>query len=219
MTRFFFDTEFYEDGHTIDLISIGMVCENGHYLYACNQEAELDRVSPWVRANVLPKLPRYGAIEWMTRADIRNLVTKFIAQHCGGVKPIFFAYYADYDWVVFCQLFGTMMDLPTTYPKFCRDLKQLSVDRGDPKHPPQTGEHNALEDARWNLKLYDFLMKLPVTDKGPQAGGSDVDFWKMMATRLVCGCFSLDCAEHGAFAPTDAERAERELPNVFKRRH
>lgn len=29
MTRYFYDTEFIEDGHTIDLISIGIVADPG----------------------------------------------------------------------------------------------------------------------------------------------------------------------------------------------
>lgn len=37
---------------------------------------------------------------------------------------VFWAYFADYDWVVFCWLFGTMMDLPNGMPRYCRDLKQ-----------------------------------------------------------------------------------------------
>ena len=73
-------------------------------------------------------------------------------------KPEFWAYYADYDWVALCQLYGTMVDLPEGWPKFCRDLKQLSVDVGSPQHPPDsTDEHNALADARWNRDLYGFL--------------------------------------------------------------
>jgi hypothetical protein len=36
----------------------------------------------------------------------------------------FYAYYADYDWVVFCQLFGKMIDLPNGFPRYCNDLKQ-----------------------------------------------------------------------------------------------
>lgn len=36
----------------------------------------------------------------------------------------FYAYYADYDWVVFCWLFGKMVKLPKGFPKYCRDLKQ-----------------------------------------------------------------------------------------------
>ena len=39
-------------------------------------------------------------------------------------KPKFYAYYADYDWVVFCWLFGRMVDLPNGFPYYCIDLKQ-----------------------------------------------------------------------------------------------
>jgi len=38
--------------------------------------------------------------------------------------PKFYAYFADYDWVAFCWLFGKMMDLPNGFPMYCRDLKQ-----------------------------------------------------------------------------------------------
>lgn len=36
----------------------------------------------------------------------------------------FYGYYADYDWVVFCWLFGKMIDLPAGFPMYCIDLKQ-----------------------------------------------------------------------------------------------
>jgi hypothetical protein len=152
--KYFIDTEFYEDGRTIDLISIGIVAEDGREFYACSTEAQLHRVSPWVREHVLPSLPPYGDLAWTSRAGIVLQILNFVDS-----APEFWAYYADYDWVVFCQLFGTMMDLPSHFPKFCRDLKQLSVDVGSPKHPPDpVGEHNALVDARWNVELYKFLM-------------------------------------------------------------
>ena len=152
--KYWFDTEFYEDGKTIDLISIGVVGEDGCAFYACNQEAELHRVNPWVREHVLPQLPNYADPAWMTRKQIAERLEAFCSQ-----RPEFWAYYADYDWVVLCQLYGTMMQLPAGWPKFCRDLKQLSVDVGSPQHPPDPeDEHNALADARWNRDLYVFLM-------------------------------------------------------------
>lgn len=40
-------------------------------------------------------------------------------------KPQFYAYFADYDWVVSCWLFGRMLDLPKNFPYYCRDLKQM----------------------------------------------------------------------------------------------
>lgn len=39
-------------------------------------------------------------------------------------KPTFYGYYCDYDWVVFCWLFGRMIDLPSGFPMYCIDLKQ-----------------------------------------------------------------------------------------------
>jgi hypothetical protein len=37
----------------------------------------------------------------------------------------FYGYYADYDWVGFCWLFGKMNDLPKNFPMYCKDLKQI----------------------------------------------------------------------------------------------
>ena len=76
----------------------------------------------------------------------------------------FYAYYADYDWVVFCQLFGTMMQLPKGFPMYCVDLKQ-ELDKFDLKSktkqlPKKENEHNALSDALWNQQLHEFLNKL-----------------------------------------------------------
>lgn len=46
-------------------------------------------------------------------------------------KPEFYGYYADYDWVVFCWLFGYMIDLPKGFPMYCKDLKQIMDERLD----------------------------------------------------------------------------------------
>ena len=87
-------------------------------------------------------------------------------------KPCkFYAYYADYDWVAFCWLFGKMIDLPNGFSMYCRDLKQILDEkemvrqdgtdmvelRNMPNYPKQENEHNALDDAKWNLKLFQFL--------------------------------------------------------------
>jgi len=91
----------------------------------------------------------------------------------------FYAYYADYDWVVFCQLFGKMNDLPKGFPMYCKDLKQevdnLYISDGKQKqsnvtdedyrnkfllevgYPKQDNEHNALSDAIWNKELHKFI--------------------------------------------------------------
>lgn len=149
--RIFFDTEFIEDGKTIDLISIGMVREDGRRFYAENSECALGRVDEWVKENVIPHL--VGEKAWMTRAEMREAIVVF-----AGEKPEFWAYYADYDWVVFCQLFGRMIDLPEGWPKYCRDLKQLRDEHGNPRVPGQvSGEHNALQDALWVKDTWEFI--------------------------------------------------------------
>lgn len=57
-----------------------------------------------------------------------------------------------------CQLYGPMIDLPKGWPMYCRDLKQLLDDRGNPKMPKPLKEHNALSDAQWNWWVYRKLM-------------------------------------------------------------
>ena len=156
--KIFFDTEFIEDGKTIDLISIGMVKENGESLYMVSSDCDYSKASDWVKENVLPHVE--GERWKYTREEIANNVIEFC-----GESPEFWAYYADYDWVVFCQLFGTMMDLPKGFPMYCRDLKQLCDSKGNPKLPEQVScEHNALDDAKWNMECYNFLKKYATVD-------------------------------------------------------
>lgn len=155
--RYFFDTEFDEDGRTIDLISIGVVCEDGREFYAVSSEFDPAKCNDWVKEHVLPLLPPTDDVMWMTRMEIKEALLDFIGQD----KPEFWAYYADYDWVALCQLFGRMLDLPKGWPMYCRDIKQMAADRGHPILPPQVGaEHNALQDARWNQQAYIYLERI-----------------------------------------------------------
>lgn len=150
--HYVFDTEFIEDGRTIDLISIAVVAEDGREFYRCSLDADLSLASPWVRQNVMPHLPRYGDKAWAPRDNIRLDLDSFIMD--GGHSPCFWAYYADYDWVALCQLYGRMIDLPAHFPKYCMDLKQYSVMLGSPPHPPQpVNAHDARADARWGWEL------------------------------------------------------------------
>ena len=55
--RYFYDTEFIDNGRIIELISIGVVAEDGREYYAISTEFDPERAGRWVRANVLPKLP------------------------------------------------------------------------------------------------------------------------------------------------------------------
>jgi hypothetical protein len=165
--KYFLDTEFIESPCTIDLISIGIVSEDGRELYMESNEVNWGNASQWVWDNVVPNLKYYN--ETPSGLPYKNpegshskeQIKKSIIEFCNIEKygkPEFWGYYADFDWVVFCWLFGAMIDLPECWPMYCRDIKQLCDDLGNPKLPEQgKSEHNALEDARWNQKAWNFL--------------------------------------------------------------
>jgi hypothetical protein len=153
--KYFLDTEFIEAGHTqpITLLSLGIHAEDGRDFYVVNEDADLSKANDWVKENVLPHLgdPKVSF----------HTIGPNIVKWLNDEKPEFWGYYADYDWVVFCQIFGSMINLPSYFPMFCRDIKQLAMDKGNPKLPPQDStEHNALNDAIWNFKAWAYLTQL-----------------------------------------------------------
>lgn len=219
--KYFIDTEFHESKkpvkfmgitlkeiNTIDLISIGIVCQDGREFYAINKDCDIKAIwnDEWLRENVLRKIhnelyaneTQYAKtyhdtviefsyagmknlIKWHGKSipEIANRICTFIyGDDCGGSgmsaiemamkyeptdetkTPEFYGYYADYDWVVFCWIFGRMIQLPKGFPMYCKDLKQAMDARGLDKEwkrthcPDPEGEHNALVDARWNMQLY-----------------------------------------------------------------
>jgi hypothetical protein len=149
--RFFYDCEFIEDGRTIELISIAIVNETGdRELYLVSTDFDPDRAGPWVRRNVLDKLPSPGSSAWQPREVIRDRVLEFLT--AGDVRPELWAWFAAYDHVVLCQLWGTMPKLPRALPRFTRDLRQLWEEAGCPELPAEPADaHDALADARFNL--------------------------------------------------------------------
>lgn len=210
MSRYFIDTEFIEGfykplfgkrRHFIDLISIGIVCEDGREYYAISKDFDLKSVwnkydfkkvkvsgdskniypegyymekNYWLRDNVLKQifedwrnnyngrivrtgLPfpledrkmtfkkmkkvifKYAGksnkqiaeeIEWFIRRDHHvNCNTNELVDDKTHKPVEFYGYYADYDWVLFCSLFGRMIDLPKGFPMYCKDLKQMLDER------------------------------------------------------------------------------------------
>lgn len=232
--KYFIDTEFIEGftsgvfnkkRHFIDLISIGIICEDGRKYYAISNEFNPNYADQWVKDNVISKLePRGASINgvndmlWKSNKEIakdiinfmnpniKDLIYTFVRHDCwleeyykkefeyiknhntiipdsyfkSSAKnyleknreliynrPEFYAYYADYDWVVFCSLFGRMIDLPKGFPMYCKDLKQTFDEKQKQNlhislketvnYPKQKNEHNALKDAEWNFELYKYL--------------------------------------------------------------
>ncbi|HEY9472851.1 MAG TPA: polyadenylate-specific 3'-exoribonuclease AS [Mycobacteriales bacterium] len=148
--RYFYDTEFIEDGHTIDLVSIGVTDEEGREFYAVSSEFDPDRAIPWVRRNVLDKLPSPGNAAWRSRARLREDLYAFLAEPDEAIE--LWAWYGAYDHVVLCQLWGAMPTLPRTMPRFTNELRTLWDLAGRPELPsPPADRHDALADARHNL--------------------------------------------------------------------
>jgi hypothetical protein len=176
MTRYFYDTEFIEDGSTIDLISIGIVADDGREFYAVSSEFSVRKLcsNPWLVENVRPSLPGRETpgcrciAGWhldkddpvvRSRAQIARSVRDFIL--AGGPDVELWADYAAYDHVVLCQLFGRMIDLPDGFPMWTHDFQQEWERAGRPELPEQAGGlHNALADARHLHAQYQALDQL-----------------------------------------------------------
>ena len=175
--KIYYDTEFLEDGRTIDLISIGLAAEDGREYYAVNSDAPWERIkdSDWLVRNVLPSLPVTGrksldtylkhspnsfprpplSIVGPDLADTRVRPRQVIANEVrdfilAAPDPQLWAWYAAYDHVALCQLWGPMINLPEGVPMWTNDLKQEAERLGNPDLPsmPDANEHNALSDAR-----------------------------------------------------------------------
>jgi hypothetical protein len=156
--RYFFDTEFYEDGTQIHPISLGMVSEDGRELYFEMRHGHVI-LSQWVKDHVVPHLT-WKPSERLLPGEATDLLLEFVGD---DPKPQFWAYFADYDHIFLCQLFGTMMDLPKHFPMYTMDIMQLWVMLGKPHKskvrpakPPN--QHNALADAVWNKAYYEALV-------------------------------------------------------------
>jgi hypothetical protein len=161
LRRIFYDTEFIEDGTTIDLVSIGAVDEDGNEFYAVSTEFDDSRAIPWVRKNVLDKLPGPADKAWRSRERIRTDLLEFLTAGVtarGSVE--LWAWYAAYDHVALCQLWGAMPALPRPIPRFSKDLRQRWDDLGRPELPPAgADQHDALADARHNLARWRAMEK------------------------------------------------------------
>ncbi len=140
--KYFLDTEFIEGFHKpwfgkrrhfIELISIGICCDDGREYYAVSTDFNEKDANDWVKQNVINQLPEMtfngSNIQevklWKSNAQILQDLQQFVTRERGSDDVEVYGYYADYDWVLFCSLFGRMIDLPKGMPMHCIDLKQM----------------------------------------------------------------------------------------------
>jgi len=166
--KYWMDTEFIARPCTIDLISIGLVAEDGREFYAESNEVDWTKASQWTLQTVRPQLEGPG----MPREDIGYAIRRFLDE---DKSPVFWGYFPAYDWVVFSWLFGNMDELPFHFPQLCLDIKQLAIELGDPELPHQVGaRHHALADARWTRDAWSFLIGLdPDAGERRSVGGKN----------------------------------------------
>ena len=175
-----YDTEFIDTGRVIDLVSIGAVREDGVEYYAVSNEFDRAamRASDWMMANVWPHLP---LIDWSTqprplaaehfslavgveldiahpdvkdRATIADELLRFLTVDGTDGSPEVWAWYDAHDFIALTQLWGPLNQLPKMLPKYGRDLKQEYDRQGLTWKPPDEPDaHDALADARWNVKM------------------------------------------------------------------
>lgn len=153
--RFWFDTEFHDDGYHLALISIGVVAEDGREYYAVSADYEMASATQWLAENVVPLL---GDGNRKHRGEIHRELQAFFAV---GDTPEFWAQCGGYDWVILRQLFGTITDWPNGWPYQAMDIEQWRIQLGAPPFPVQEESlHNALSDARYTRHCWEWLFEL-----------------------------------------------------------
>jgi hypothetical protein len=154
---YYLDTEFAEDGTVVELISIGIVSEDGREFYRECADYKMSTCNTWVKRHVLPKL---SGKEPVTKEQIRQDLLDFIGD---DENPRFVAYVAVFDHLCLTQIFGGMHDMPKEYPHYTWDLRQWLDDmhiRGVSRMRKRgTGtHHHALHDAHWLKGVCEQLM-------------------------------------------------------------
>jgi len=154
IVRLFVDTEF-TDLLNCELLSIGIVSENGREFYAERTDVDIALCSDFVRVAVLPQLGRHPELRG-TEAEIAARLTAWLAQFEAN-RPLLVSVDHPTDWELFCYLVRDAETL--TMPDW---IKGQSI-RGaiDPRqieaywqiHGRQA--HHALHDARANRYAFE----------------------------------------------------------------
>lgn len=173
--RVYHDWEFLETGNSVYPISVGMVTDDGDAMYYEFINAPWTEIykHEWLKANVIPALlPGHntaivtgegnGVVK--STLSIRLKVYDFLKQAYDrdNGKLELWGWYSAYDHVCLGQLFGAMVNLSDFVPMYTNDMKQeadrLGVRIPDMRRPNET-VHNALDDARAEKRMGDWLQK------------------------------------------------------------
>lgn len=158
--RYYLDTEFDETEDRLVLLSLALRSADGRELYLISSDFSAATCNTWVQANVLPHLHDIPVSYVGPKDTFAEQIELFL---CHDESPEFWGYYSAYDGFLFCRLWGGMLRMPSRFPKVCHDLKQLAdtllpgVNFKD-DNPPEHSKHNAMADARWNNRLFHWIL-------------------------------------------------------------
>lgn len=193
-TKIFFDCEFTGLHKNTTLISIGMVTDHGHTFYAELIDYDKSQIDQWLQENVLDNLlmsaPKNGEDEYYSATrgesnpignslyndyscqlrcnmqELKHHLSQWLAQF---EQVEMWSDCLAFDWVLFCDIFGTAFDVPQNvyYIPFdiCTLLKMNGIDPdisridlagilNDPEYRGSHRQHNALFDAQIIKKCY-----------------------------------------------------------------
>jgi hypothetical protein len=144
--KIFFDTEFLDGDDDINLLSIGMVREDGKTYYAELHECDKSLANDWVKENVFPHLT--GPVKF------KEQIVQDLLNFCGD-EAEFWAYgIPDLDYNLVMRLFG--WKIPKSWSKGDYDVMSVFQTSSWVFPPKQkTIPHNALNDALWAKEIYE----------------------------------------------------------------
>ncbi len=177
MTRLFLDTEFTHLRQDAQLISLGLVAENGDWFYAECTDFDLSACSDWVVDNVLTlftgtALPKALGVTVQaqtscsgTKTEILLPLRAWIERFQDGEKSI--QIWADvnaWDWILFCELFDGTFSLPKGIHYIPVDLSTWLLAKGyDPDTVRESLATIDVQDPLLHLSkhhaLYDALLE------------------------------------------------------------
>lgn len=170
--RYYLDTEF--DEKKAELISIGLVAQDGREFYAVNESYDHARMPDWQKEHVAPLLfevvPKHSDQLWGriirgTDQAVALALVDFVRENGDFDEPEFWGYKCGWDIVLTHRLFGGYNEIFTSQypiPLVCHDLVQLGKSVGinsiKEKVPAFEPAHNALVDARWTKFVHEMFI-------------------------------------------------------------
>ena len=153
ITKYFFDTEFLDRGpNDLHLISLGVVSEDGtrEYYAEVTNAGFLATETSWLTYNVAPHLDHQ---------NVRTLyeIGQDLLDFTKGTNPRFWGYFADWDWVLVCHLYGGMLSCPLGHR--ANDIAQ-EAERLNVRFQTSSPRHKAIDCARWTRDRYLQLQKV-----------------------------------------------------------